>query len=80
MPSEPTELELFRDFLIEECKSEKPPESVEKAVRKFEQTQRLKAMLDETAAEAERGEYGPLDIEEVKRGIRERFESAKQHQ
>ena len=72
MSTPPTELELFRDFLIEECARGQTHISIEKVVRRFEQTKRLLEKLDIAEAQAERGECRPLNVDEMMSRIEER--------
>lgn len=65
MGTDHTELEEFRSFVDEEVANGGSCTTIDQAVAKFRELQRLRAKLRASQAQSERKEAKPLDIEEV---------------
>ncbi len=73
----PSELELFHDFLGRQLASGEAGQSVGVAVERFRQYQRetadLRTKLRAAEEQSARGEVGPFDAEATKQALRQRL-------
>ena len=73
MSASTTEIEEFQQFLSGEYSNGSAPDSLEAALEKFRQLQKLRAELAEAEEESRQGLATPLDLDELNQELTERL-------